>query len=99
MSNHEHEHDENCEHELEGLELPLELETASQVLLEMREQNLELVKIAAQIAGFAGTHGPMKPNELRTAMNSIWEVYSQLYQWIDPEEGVEDEEGDEDEDE
>ena len=95
MDNHEHEHDENCEHELEGLELPLELETASQVLLEMRAQNLELVKTAAQIAGFAGTHSPMKPAELRSALNSIWEVYSQLYQWIDPEEGADDE-GDED---
>ena len=97
---HDHEPGEGCAHEGgEGLELPLELETASQVLLEMRGQNLELVKIAAQIAGFAGNHGPMKPNELRQAINSIWDVYSQLYQWVDPEEESEDDEEDEDEDE
>lgn len=91
-----HEHDENIEHELDGLELPLQFEAASQVLLEMRGQNLELAKIAAQIAGYAGTHGPLKPAELRSAMNAIWDVYSQLYQWVDPEEESED---DEDEDE
>ncbi len=96
-----HEHDEGCEHEheLEGLELPLQFEAASQVLLEMRAQNLELAKVAAQIAGYAGSHGPLKPAELRSAMNAIWEVYSQLYQWVDPEEDVEDEGDDEDDDE
>jgi hypothetical protein len=73
----------------------VELETASQVLLEMRAQNLELLKVAAQIAGYAGPHSPLKPNDLRQAMSAIWDAYSQLYQWVDPEE----ETGDEDDDE
>lgn len=94
-----HEHGEECGHDLEGLELPLQFEAASQVLLEMRGQNLELAKIAAQIAGYAGTHGPLKPAELRSAMNAIWDVYSQLYQWVDPEEENDDEGEDEDDDE
>jgi hypothetical protein len=87
-----HHHDEGDESE--ELAFPIELETASQVLLEMRSQNVELLKLAAQVAGYSGGHSPLKPSELRQAINAVWEVYSQLYQWIDPEE-TEDEEGEE----
>jgi hypothetical protein len=79
----------------EGLEFPIELETASQVLLEMRSQNVDLLKLAAQIAGYSGGHSPLKPGELRQAINAVWEVYSQLYQWIDPEDTEDDDEEDE----
>jgi hypothetical protein len=91
---HDHDHD----HE-DMMDLGVELETASQVLLEMRAQNLELLKVAAQIAGYAGPHSPLKPNDLRQAMSSIWDAYSQLYQWVDPEEESDDDDEDGDDDE
>jgi hypothetical protein len=77
------------------LDMPLALEAASQVVLEVRAQNVELLKLAAQVAGYSGQHSPLKPNELRQAANAIWEIYSQFYQWIDPEETEEDEEDEE----
>lgn len=86
---------EDCD-DCEGGPMGVEFETAGQVLLGMRDQNVELIRIAAQIAGYAGTHSPLKPNELRNALSSIWDVYSQLYQWVDPEESIEDDEDDED---
>ena len=90
---HGHEHEEIGEM-LEGLEFDAE----SQIFLEMRGQNLELLRVAAQVAGYSGSHGPLKPNDVRNALKSIWDVYSELYSWIDPEEN-EGEEEDEDEDE
>ena len=84
---HDHEHGDE-----DGLEL--ELDTQSQIFLEMRQQNLELLKVAAQVVGFGGGHGPVKPGDLRQAMKAMWEVYSEFYSWIDPEES----EGDDDED-
>jgi hypothetical protein len=93
---HDHDHD----HDHEDMDLAdvfdnLDMESESQVFLELRGQNLELLKVAAQVAGYSGSHAALKPNDLRTALKSIWEVYSEFYQWIDPEEDSEDE-GDED---
>ena len=52
---HEHDHDHEHEHEVEeALEEALELDTQSQIFLEMRRQNLDLLKIAAEVAGFTG---------------------------------------------
>ena len=48
---HEHEHEHEVE---EALEEALELDTQSQIFLEMRRQNLDLLKIAAEVAGFSG---------------------------------------------
>jgi hypothetical protein len=90
------EHVCNEEHEHGDEDFALELNTASQFLLEMRAQNLELLKIASQIAGYAGPHSPLKPNDVRQALRGVWDVYSELYSWVDPEEGdEEEEEGDE----
>jgi hypothetical protein len=94
-------HDEMDHDHGEGgseVDFPIELETASQVLLEMRSQNVELLKLAAQVAGYSGGHSPLKPGELRQAINAVWEVYSQLYQWIDPEDDGEGDEDEEDDD-
>ncbi len=96
---HEHEHDQEHEHEHEheveeALEEALELDTQSQIFLEMRRQNLELLRIATQVAGYAGPHGPLKSGDVKTALRNIWEVFSELYAWIDPEEA----EGDDDDD-
>ncbi len=74
----------------------LELATQSQIFLAMREQNLELLRIATQVAGYSGTGGPVKHGDLKNAMKSIWDVYAEFYSWIDPEETGDD---DEDEDE
>ena len=45
----------------EALEEALELDTQSQIFLEMRRQNLELLRIATEVAGYTGEHGPLKP--------------------------------------
>jgi len=92
---HSHAHDEGEEDEVEeALEEALELDTQSQIFLEMRRQNLDLLKIAAEVAGYSGNHPPLKPGDLKHAMKGIWDVYSEFYAWIDPEESDEDDEDD-----
>jgi len=92
---HEHEHEHEVE---EALEEALELDTQSQIFLVMRRQNLDLLRIATQVAGYSGQHGPLKPGDVKNAMRNIWEVFSEFYTWVDPEEAENDEE-DEDDDE
>ncbi len=91
---HAHDHDEAFE---------LELSTQSQIFLEMREQNLELLKVAAQVAGYGGSQPAMKPGDARRALHDIWEVFSEFYSWIDPEEAEDDDDdevdGDDEDDE
>jgi hypothetical protein len=87
---------EGHEHGAEEELLDLELDTQSRIFLQMRAQNLELLRIASGVAGFGGSHGPLKPNDLKNAMKGIWEIYAEFYSWIDPEETGDDEE-DEDE--
>jgi hypothetical protein len=95
---HEPDQDQDHEHEVEeALEEALELDTQTQIFLEMRRQNVDLLKIAAEVAGYTGPHAPLKPGDLKSAMKNIWDVYSELYVWIDPEES-DDEDDDEDED-
>jgi hypothetical protein len=92
---HSHAHDDEGEDEVEeALEEALELDTQSQIFLEMRRQNLDLLKVAAEVAGYTGNHPPLKPGDLKHAMKGIWDVYSEFYAWIDPEESDEDEEDD-----
>ena len=93
MHNHSRE-DEGEDEVEEALEEALELDTQSQIFLEMRRQNLDLLKIAAEVAGFAGNHPPLKSGDLKNAMKGIWDIYSEFYAWIDPEESDEDEEDD-----
>ncbi len=89
----EHDHDHSEEHVEEH---ELALDTQSQIFLALRQQNLSLLEIAAQVAGYSGDHGPLKPADLKQAMKSIWEAYSELYAWIDPEESEnEEDEGEE----
>ena len=99
---HEHDHDHDLDHAQEAeeaLEEALELDTQSQIFLEMRRQNLDLLRIATEVAGYTGEHGPLKPGDVRNALRNIWEIFSEFYTWVDPEEseGDEDEEADEDE--
>ena len=93
---HSHDHDHDHDHDdvlaEEALEEALELDTQSQIFLEMRRQNLDLLRLATEVAGFSGEHGPLKPSDLKGAMRNIWDVFSEFYTWIDPEEA---EEGDE----
>jgi hypothetical protein len=98
---HEHVHNEtrrnNGEDEddvEEALEEALELDTQSQIFLEMRRQNLDLLRIAAEVAGYSGNHPPLKPGDLKHALKGIWDIYSEFYAWIDPEESDEDDEDD-----
>lgn len=92
-------HDEH-EHEVEeALEEALELDTQSQIFLEMRRQNLDLLRIATQVAGYSGEHGPLKPGDVKSALRNIWDVFAEFYMWIDPEEAEgDDDDIDEDED-
>jgi hypothetical protein len=95
---YEDEHEEEHEHDVEeALEEALELDTQSQIFLEMRRQNVDLLKIAAEVAGYSGNHPPLKSGDLKMAMRAIWDVYSEFYAWIDPEES-DDDEDDEDDD-
>jgi hypothetical protein len=95
----EHEHEHEHEHEVEeALEEALELDTQSQIFLEMRRQNLDLLKIATQVAGYSGAHGPLKSGDLKNAMRTIWDLFSEFYAWVDPEEAEEDDDDDVDED-
>ena len=52
-TSHEHEHEVE-----EALEEALELDTQSQIFLEMRRQNLDLLRIATQVAGYTGSTRP-----------------------------------------
>ena len=88
---HEHDHDHEVE---EALEEALELDTQSQIFLEMRRQNLDLLKIAAEVAGFTGPHPTIRPGDFKGALKTIWDVYSEFYAWIDPEESEDDDEDD-----
>jgi hypothetical protein len=83
----------------EALEDALELDTQSQIFLEMRQQNLDLLRIAIEVAGYTGQHPPLKGDEVKKALHNIWEVFSEFYSWIDPEELEGDEADDLDEEE
>ena len=109
MAHEEHENDHGHDdprpldhdhgHEVEeALEEALELDTHSQIFLEMRRQNLELLRIATEVAGYTGEHGPLKPGDLRNALRNIWEVFAEFYTWVDPEEAEGDDEEGEDDD-
>ena len=88
---HNHTHRDDADDEVEeALEEALELDTQSQIFLEMRRQNLDLLKIAAEVAGYGRDHSPLKPGDLKQAMKGIWDIYSEFYAWIDPEESDED---------
>lgn len=90
-----HDHDHENENEDAPGDGALEMAAQGQIFLEMRGQNLELLQIATRIAGYAGDHGPLKPGDVKQALRTIWEVYGELYTWVDPEET--DEEEDEEE--
>jgi hypothetical protein len=90
---HAHGHEDEVE---EALEEALELDTQSQIFLEMRRQNLDLLRLATEVAGYAGQHGPLKSGDLKNALRNIWDVFAEFYTWIDPEDSEGDEEDDED---
>jgi hypothetical protein len=91
---HGHEHDDEVE---EALEEALELDTQSQIFLEMRRQNIDLLRLAAEVAGYAGnSHAPLKAGDLKNAMKGMWEIYSEFDAWVDPEESDEDDEDEDD---
>jgi hypothetical protein len=89
---HEHDHDHDHDHGDESLEQVLELDTQSQIFLEMRRQNLDLLKLSIEVAGLGGQHPPVKSGDLKNAVKNIWDLYSEFYSWIDPEEAEGDEE-------
>ena len=99
--NHDHDHEHGHDQEVEeALEEALELDTQSQIFLEMRRQNLDLLRIATQVAGYQGEHGPLKSGDVKNALRNIWEVFSEFYNWVDPEEAEgDDEEGHDDDEE
>lgn len=70
----------------------LNLDSPTQVFLSLRQQNLDLLRLAVQTAGFGEGKASIKPDEKRQAMERVWEIYSEFYEWIDPEADDEDEE-------
>jgi hypothetical protein len=92
---HDHDHGQAGEHEVEeALEEALELDTHSQIFLEMRRQNLNLLRLATEVAGYGSPHGPLPEGDLKIALGNIWEVFSEFYTWIDPEEAEDDDDED-----
>ncbi len=91
---HDHEHEPDVD---EALEEALELDTQSQIFLEMRRQNLDLLKIASEVAGYAGPHAPLKQGDVKNALKAMWDIYSELYAWVDPEESEDDDDDEDDE--
>ncbi len=70
--------------------LKLELESQTQLFLELRQQNLELLQVAAKVAGYMGDHGPLKHSDLKPALRAIWDVYSEFHAWVDPDDSEDD---------
>lgn len=95
MTEHDHDHDDDNDVE-EAFEEALELDTQSQIFLEMRRQNIDLLRIAAEVAGYTGQRPPLKPADTETALRAVWSLFAEFYTWIDPEESDDDEEDDED---
>lgn len=94
---HEHEHEHEHDHDIDEVideALAMELGTQTQIFLELRQQNMELLQLAAQVAGYTGNHAPLKHADLKPALRSIWDVYSEFHAWVDPEEDEGDEEDD-----
>jgi hypothetical protein len=92
----DHNHGQEHEHEVEeALEEALELDTQSQIFLEMRRQNLDLLRLATEVAGYSGSHGATwRKEDLKGALGDIWEVFSEFDTWIDPEEAEDDDDED-----
>jgi ABC-type Zn2+ transport system substrate-binding protein/surface adhesin len=78
-------HDEH-EHDDEGHDHEHGHDIQADIFLTLRQQNLELLRLAAQVAGYGGNNAPIKQDEKRAALERIWDVYSEFYEWIDPEE-------------
>jgi len=49
------------------------------------------VVMTAMVAGYAGDHSPMKAGDVKQAMKTIWEIYSEFTTWIDPQEETDEE--------
>jgi len=92
----DHDYEPPDELDTSGLLEELGASAETEIFLDMRKQNLELLRIATQVAGYGGSHGPLKPDEVEKAMKSIWRLYSELYSWVDPEEVEDEDEDDED---
>ena len=84
---HDHEHSHEHDHEVEeALEEALELDTQSQIFLEMRRQNLELAEDRHRGRRLHRRAWAAQAGDLRNALRNIWEVFSEFYTWVDPEE-------------
>jgi hypothetical protein len=96
MTDHDHSHDDDDNDVEEAFEEALELDTQSQIFLEMRRQNIDLLRLAAEVAGFTGQHAPLKQGDTENALRTIWPLFAEFYTWIDPEEADDDDDDDDD---
>jgi hypothetical protein len=62
------------------------------LFLALRQQNVELLRVAARVAGYTGEKPPGKPDEVRQALDRIYDVYSEFYAWVDPEQAEDEDE-------
>jgi hypothetical protein len=85
---HDHDHDHEGPEEVhdDGHDHESDSSVQAEIFLTLRQQNLELLKIASQVAGYGQGNAPLKPDEKRAALERIWDVYSEFYEWVDPEE-------------
>lgn len=97
MTEHHNDHDHAREEgPAEEPALQLEMESQTQLFLELRQQNLDLLQVAARVAGYMGDHGPLKNSDIKPALRAIWDIYAEFHAWVDPDDSDDDYE-DEDE--
>lgn len=72
---HDHDHDHDA----------TDLELGSRMYVEFRAQNIELLKLAAQVAGFGPGAHATKFDDPKPVLDQIWDLYAEFQEWIDPE--------------
>lgn len=91
----EHEHRRPRPHDEPEHELPFsleDLETGSQIFVTARGQNIELIKLAAQLAGYGPGGATITPENASEALQHIYDMFHEFVDWIDPELDDDDEE-------
>lgn len=71
---------------VEGLE---EMQS-TQIYMALREQNVELLRLASEVTGLTGESAKTPPADLEKALRQLWDVYSEFYSWVDPQDAEDD---------
>ncbi|GIW87363.1 MAG: hypothetical protein KatS3mg108_1687 [Isosphaeraceae bacterium] len=69
----------------------LEYVAGPTIFLHLRQQNIELLKLAIDLAERINPRGE-KSSDPRVALEQLWSLYAELYDWIDPEQAEDEDE-------